>query len=122
VNVYDPYMFGANAFDLVVDVEAAFEKIAAMTWCHQSQIREWIPWVGRHDMQAASSIEEWSKILRRRFANTNRGLGIGSENAFEVFRITAWGEVPELKQIMDDFPGISRFSNLEQLEERLATW
>ena len=122
VNVYDPYMFGANAFDLAIDVEAAFEKIAAMTWCHQSQIREWIPWVGRHDMQAASSMEEWSKILRRRFGNVNRGLGIASENAFEVFRITAWGEVPELKQIMNDFPGISKFSNLEQLEKRLATW
>src|SRR5881397_406798 len=25
VNVYDPYMFGANAFDLVIEVEPAFE-------------------------------------------------------------------------------------------------
>ncbi len=122
VNVYDPYMFGANAFDLAIDIEPAFEKVAAMTWCHQSQIREWIPWVGRHDMQAPGSLEEWSKILRRRFVTTNRGLGIASENAFEVFRISAWGEVPDLKQIVNDFPGISKFSNLEHLEKRLATW
>src|SRR5438477_9681717 len=45
LNVYDGYMFGANACDLAVDVEDALAKICDLTWCHQSQITEWLPWV-----------------------------------------------------------------------------
>src|SRR4030095_16666522 len=36
INAYDAYMFGANSFDLAVDVEEAFPVISEMTWCHQS--------------------------------------------------------------------------------------
>ena len=52
LNVYDTYMFGANAYDLAVDVEPVFADICAMSWCHQSQLIEWLPWVGRHNMAA----------------------------------------------------------------------
>ena len=61
LNVYDGYMFGSTGFDLAIDVEEAFDKVAEMGWQHQSQITEWLPWVGRHDMQAPRTLEEWTQ-------------------------------------------------------------
>jgi LmbE family N-acetylglucosaminyl deacetylase len=123
LNVYDGYMFGANAYDLAVDVEEAFERICEMTWCHQSQIKEWLPWVGRHQMAAPKDREEWDRTLRARFERKNRELGIASPHAFEVFRVTAWGDVPTLDQLAADFPAFDRASsNLERLDQRLKMW
>jgi LmbE family N-acetylglucosaminyl deacetylase len=120
LNVYDSYMPGANAYDLAVDVEAAFEPIARMTWCHQSQIMEWLPWVGRHNLQAPRSFAHWRQILRARFDRKNRELGLRSKHAFEVFTVTAWGETPVYEQLLGDLPGWSRrHSHLARLKQRL---
>ena len=123
VNVYDGYMFGANSFDLAVDVEETFPLITQMTWCHRSQICEWLPWVGRHNMAPPASEEEWAKTLRARFSRKNQELGLATEHAMELFRITAWGVVPTLAQLLRDFPGLDRAaSNLTALDERLRAW
>ena len=123
LNVYDAYMFGANAYDFACDVEEAFQKICAMTWCHQSQIVEWLPWVGRHNMGPPESIEEWAKTLRARFDRKNRELGIRTPHAMEVFRVTAWGSVPDLNQLLADLPAVDpESSNLDQLGVRLRQW
>lgn len=123
LNVYDAYTFGANSYDLAVDVEEAFPKIAEMTWCHQSQISEWLPWIGRHDMEAPASLGEWERILRRRFDRKNRELDIAGPDAMEVFRVTAWGVVPEVGQLINDLPNIlPRASHLEALSSRLTLW
>lgn len=123
INVYDGYMFGANAYDLAVDVEEAFPKIAEMSWCHQSQIAEWLPWVGRHNMRPPRSMEEWTKTLRERFDRKNREVGISSPHAFELFTVTAWGEIPDYDELLRDFPSLSTdHSNLESLKQKLARW
>lgn len=124
IAVYDGYMFGVNTHDLAIDVEAAFEKIAQMTWCHQSQIREWLPWVGRHRIDPPRTIDDWRQTLRRRFDRKNRELDIDSPHAMEVFTITAWGEIPSFDVLERDFaPGLSHSaSHLESLSERLARW
>ena len=123
LNVYDAYMFGANAWDLAVDVEEAFQKISELTWCHQSQITEWLPWVGRHNMAPPTSVEDWSKILRARFDRKNRELGLATVHAVEVFRVTAWGVVPTLEQLVKDFPDVlGKRSDLEPLAARLRLW
>ena len=123
LNVHDAYMAGENSFDLAIDVEEAFLKICEMSWCHRSQIQEWIPWVGRHDLAAARSFEEWMKILRRRFLARNREMGIRSDRVYETFTVTAWGRVPGLDELLADFPGLDRAaSNLERFEERLKRW
>src|SRR5262249_36553811 len=121
--VYDGYMFGANACDVAIDVDEAFPKICDMTWCHQSQIAEWLPWVGRHHMAAPKSPVEWATTLRRRFERKNRELGLGTTRALELFRVTAWGTVPEFGRLLEDFPGVSReASRLDELQTRLALW
>jgi len=123
IHVYDAYMFGANAYDFAVDVEEVFSTIREMTWCHQSQIAEWLPWIGRHHMDAPKSPPDWEKILRARFERKNRELGIASKHAMEVFTVSAWGEVPTVEQLRADFPMLSgEASNLRRLEERLRTW
>lgn len=123
LSVYDGYMFGANAYDFAIDVEEAFQQICEMTWCHHSQIVEWLPWVGRHRMAPPKSLAEWSTILRARFDRKNRELGITSAHAMEVFRVTAWGVPPELQQLQADFPTIcTKVSNLESLGSRLKLW
>jgi LmbE family N-acetylglucosaminyl deacetylase len=123
LNDHDAYMFGANSYDLAVDVEEAFDVIVEETWCHQSQIMEWLPWVGRHDMDVPKSIGEWAKMVRERFARRNRELGIRSDRLTEVFTVTAWGVVPEYEQLLQDFPHVSyEASNLPRLMERLGRW
>jgi len=123
LTVHDPYMAGENAFDLAVDVEEAFAAMAEMTWCHQSQITEWIPWVARHNMKVAGSLAEWREELRGRLQRRNREMGMESERAHEFFSVTAWGEIPAAGQIERDFPGLNReFSQLDRLEARLARW
>jgi LmbE family N-acetylglucosaminyl deacetylase len=123
LTVYDGYMSGANAFDLALEVEPVFDRIAAMTWCHQSQLTEWLPWVGRHNLRAPRSLEEWSATLRARFERRNRELGIHSPRPCEVFTLTAWGEVPAFEQVVGDLPGVSpEFSHLPALQQRLRRW
>lgn len=121
INVYDPYSAGANSHDLAVDVEEAFESICAMSWCHQSQIMEWLPWVGRHKLELPRSMEDWSRVLRERFQHKNHDLALDSDRAFEVFTITGWGSVPSYQQLLADLPGVSGdFSNLERLRLKLG--
>jgi LmbE family N-acetylglucosaminyl deacetylase len=123
LNVHDAYMFGANAFDLAVDVEEAFAKICELTFCHQSQIMEWLPWVGRHDLQAPASLEDWARTLRVRFQTRNRELKIQSDRTIEVFTVTAWGTVPSADQLLKDLPNVlASASNLPALKERLRRW
>ena len=123
LHVYDAYTFGANSYDLVVDVEEVFPKIAELTWCHQSQIAEWLPWIGRHDMAAPASFSDWQQTLRRRFDRKNRELNIARPNAVEVFRVTAWGIVPPLQQLLHDFPAlVTEASHLKAVEARLVAW
>ena len=89
LNVYDGYMGGAMAYDLAVDVEEVFTRVCEMSWCHQSQITEWLPWVGRHGLEPPKSPADWSRLLRRRFEGQNRKLGIESDRLLEFFNVTA---------------------------------
>lgn len=94
-----------------------------MSWCHQSQISEWLPWVGRHDMRPPQSLADWKTILRRRFARKNRELQLPAERATEVFTVTAWGELPAYETLLNDFPArLPSQQNLDRLKSRLRQW
>lgn len=123
LNLYDGYQFGANAGDLAIDIEEVFGQVCEATWCHQSQIREWLPWVGRHNMDVPATPEEWARTLRARFGRHNRELGIRSEHSFDVFAVTGWGEVPTVEQLLADLPGVCvENSRLDALRQRLDAW
>lgn len=123
LNTYDGYMAGENAFDLAIDVEECFDVIAEESWQHQSQIREWLPWVGRHGIQAPDSLEAWKPILRRRHRRQARELELPPDRAWEVFTVTAWGRVPAWAELERDFPALrSDDERHERLRRRLARW
>jgi len=124
LNTYDHYQFGQTHHDLAINVESQFDLIAREAWCHQSQIMEWLPWVGRHRMPAPKDFEDWKGVLRQRYFIQNRQLGFKSKEAYEVFAVTAWGEVPSFDQIENDFgPLLTRkFCRLKKLRYRLARW
>jgi LmbE family N-acetylglucosaminyl deacetylase len=123
LHVYDAYMSGANAFDLAVDVEEVFPLLCQMTWAHQSQVVEWLPWVGRHHMDPPKSPADWAKILRARFDRKHRELGLATKHAMEVFTVSAWGEVPAPDDLLADLPVFcAESSNLERLKSRLNAW
>ena len=123
VHAYDAYQFGANSYDVAVDAEETFDLVSDLSWCHQSQVVEWIPWVGRHQMAAPKDQAEWKETLRTRFRRRNRELGIRSDRYLEVFALSAWGEIPSWDQVVRDWPGIdSEHSKILALKERLLRW
>ena len=109
-----------HAFTPEYPTDEAASKPCEPTWCHQSQISEWLPWVGRHDLKPPASLAEWTQALRRRFENKNRELGIQSQRPLELFTVTSWGAVPSFEQLVRDFPNIvSEASHLDRLKARL---
>ncbi len=123
LNTYDSYMAGANAVDLAVDTESVLDSVARQSWCHQSQINEWLPWVARHDIEPTSNLPSWKEKLRQRFERQQRELGLPSGRACEVFTVTAWGTVPKLDDLTRDFPNLLWDDEREErLRKRLSRW
>ncbi len=123
LNTYDGYMAGENGGDLVVEVEETFGVIAEESWCHQSQINEWLPWVARHDLQPTADLAAWKAKLRARFDRQARELGLPAGRAFECFTPTAWGIVPTLEQLERDLPLIwPDPARRARLANRLSRW
>lgn len=120
LNTYDGYMAGANSFDLAVDIEPCFDLVAEESWCHQSQINEWLPWVARHHIEPTADLEAWKVKLRQRFDRQSRELGLPAGRAHEVFTVTNWGIVPKLAQLLRDFPSLVLDpARQDRLESRL---
>ncbi len=119
LNTYDGYMAGANGGDVVVDVEEAFDTIAEESWCHQSQINEWLPWVARHQIEPTANLGAWKAKLRARFDRQARELGLPKGHAHEVFVPTAWGIVPAPGQLERDLP---MAATDPERRARLAQW
>ena len=120
LNVFDSYMGGANTFDLVVDVEEAFEQICEMSFCHQSQINEWLPWVSGQPLEKPYNLAEWTDISRKRSDEFNAKFGIKTKGAVVVFTVTAWGSIPNYEKLLADFPNIiTSASNLDGLKKKI---
>jgi len=119
LNVYDGYMTGGNSFDLAVNIDETFEAVAEMSWCHQSQIREWLPWVGGEAERAPEDFKEWKTLLYERFRKQNRDAGVESDHLYELFTLTGWGACPA--SVDQDFPKVDpAVSRLEALKEKIA--
>jgi len=106
LNTWDSYIGEGpqSVPDLVVDVSGSFDQIARQSWCHQSQIREWLPWVGRHGIAPVETLPQWEDSLRQRFRNQRVSLGLGEGAPVEVFSLTSWGQVADRARLLQDFP------------------
>lgn len=123
LNTYDGYMAGGHGHDLAVDVGSVADVAADLAWCHQSQLREWLPWVDRHHLSAPPDAASWRAQYRAILERRRRTLGIEPSGVFEVFSVTAWGVVPPVEQLLRDLPAVSPgASRLDRLRTRLDAW
>jgi len=74
-------------------------------------------------MAPPAIVANWGATLRQRFDRKNRELQLPGVHAQEVFRVTAWGEVPTWEQLQADLPGLRASAQQERaLVERLSRW
>lgn len=107
-----------NAFrpDIAVDIGSVFEqKVNAMD-AHQSQVYEWLPWIGHYLDQVPAGADERKKWLAKRTAVTitpdvRKALeaAYGKEKAAliqyaEAFEICEYGKQPGAEEIRRLFP------------------
>ena len=104
INVRDDYMKGANSYDFAVNIDAAFDHVVDMTWCHQSQICEWLPWVDRHGITTPRSKEDWAGQLKTKLEEVRNEMGIETNGLFEFFQLTHWGTIPTAERLFQDIP------------------
>lgn len=123
LTVQDVYSNPRQGLELIVDVSPVFDKIVEMSWCHQSQIREWLPWVGRHRILSPRDFDDWKNQMEQRYAIRARKLGLPPEMKVEAFTLTAWGTVPSFEQLIHDFPNLVFVpERMKRLKERIAEW
>ncbi len=120
LNAFDCYMFENEGFDLAIDVSDSFERVAEQSWCHQSQIMEWLPWVHGDESLIPKDFQAWREVLRRRFMSYNRNVGIQSDRMYEFFTLTGWGSCPSLEKLLEDLPNVDlEVSRIENLQKKI---
>lgn len=123
LNTYDGYMGGGHGHDLAVRIDDVADVAADLAWCHASQLREWLPWVDRHQLVPVDDPASWRGQYRAVLERRKSALGIKTSGLFEVFSVTAWGVVPTLSQLQRDLPGLCpEASRLDRLASRLEAW
>ncbi|MGE3312469.1 MAG: PIG-L deacetylase family protein [Limisphaerales bacterium] len=124
LNVFDGYMAEGQGHDLAVDVTGVADFVADLAWCHESQLKEWLPWVDRHNLSVPRDLDGWRPQFRELVNRRKGSLGLGAvPGLFEVFVVTAWGLIPKLEDLVRDFPAIdSQASPRERLGTKLSAW
>ena len=106
LTAFDLYMGATRKPDVVINVEPVFDSIVRQSWCHQSQITEWLPWIGRHGVDVPADMAAWERNLRERNLSHRRKAGLGDGPAVETFHISGWGMAPEPGALERDFPSL----------------
>lgn len=123
LNTFDGYLVQGHGMDLAIDVSEVVAHVARLAWCHESQFREWLPWIDRHNLTVAPNLGAWERQFAGVLERRKSALGIRVPGLFELFQVTAWGTVPSFERLMRDFPGISAdASRLNLLRDRLTAW
>jgi LmbE family N-acetylglucosaminyl deacetylase len=124
INFFDPYMKDANDLDFAVCIDDEFDAKIAMSWCHQSQITEWLPWVmGRDPKETPKTIEEYKNGLIKGAQARNLKMKIKKQGMFEYYTVTAWGTIPTFETLQKDFPAIEKeVIPIAKLQEKLVLW
>ena len=94
INYFDEYQKGEISYDFSVDISSSFDLVVKSSYCHTSQIKEWLPWVGAHKLAIPTDEASWHKILRDKYFTRSQKLGIHPPQLLEAFTITSWGSVP----------------------------
>ncbi|WDE95783.1 PIG-L family deacetylase [Lentisphaera profundi] len=123
INYFDEYQKGSITYDFAIDIESVFDLIVACSYCHSSQIKEWLPWVGAHDLKVPADEADWHSTLNDKYFSRSQKLDLIPEKLLEAFTLTSWGNVPTFEQLLEDFPKAIIFNKNEQaLKEKLDSW
>ncbi len=122
INAYDHYLTWDLHHDLAVAIDDAFALVAELSYCHRSQIDEWLPWVSAPlPLAAPDDLADWSRQLRARLLAHLGKAGTPPGHLYELFCVTAWGTVPTTQRLLADLPGIDvAASHLDALRRRLG--
>ncbi|MFH1477160.1 MAG: PIG-L family deacetylase [Verrucomicrobiota bacterium] len=87
INVYDPYA-NENTYHAAVNITKTFDRKTQMVLCHESQVFEWLPWVGG---KKAPQKKNYRDVLLKRHLKMNKHIGFHDAVPREFFMFTEWG-------------------------------
>lgn len=121
--VQDVYSDPDDGLELIVDISNVFDKVVEMSWCHQSQICEWLPWVGRHGIKTPLNINQWYKQMEVRYSIRAHKLGLPETMKVEAFSLTSWGRVPQFDELCENFPNLIMIpERIQRLKRKIERW
>lgn len=106
INVYDPYANG-NTYHAAVNIAGTFGVKTKMALCHESQIFEWLPWIGR---EKAPTKKTYRSAFIKRHAKLNVKMGFHDNVPREFFMFTGWGRLFKKADLEKLFPRNTVFS------------
>ncbi|MCH2174738.1 MAG: PIG-L family deacetylase [Lentisphaeria bacterium] len=104
INFVDTYQISHCECDLGIDISEVVDIVISASYCHKSQICEWLPWIGQHIDEPPKSLEDWKNIYLKRMKTIGRQMGYSKKQIIEGFILTSWGRIPKLKELLLDFP------------------
>lgn len=128
LTAYDAYNFSPQSLDIAVDVSAAAGTVARMAFSHQSQVREWLPWVSAPvRMPPPADVAGMLAQLRRQWRGQNTRLRVAEplrDTPLEFFTVTSWGAVPDPARLRDDFRGAAHpaVTDWGRVTAKVRTW
>ncbi len=114
VTTHDGYS-GQIDPDLIIDITEEADVKAEAFNQHESQVQEWLPWVGRYEKP--KDVRELKERLVRRSRAIAEKHGL-KDGYYEAYTITNWGTAPTLDEIKTFFPGDAL--NYSLAEKKLA--
>ncbi|MBU0716374.1 MAG: PIG-L family deacetylase, partial [Verrucomicrobia bacterium] len=87
INVYDTYA-NENTYHAAVNIAETFDIKTQMALCHESQIFEWLPWVGG---EKAPTKKTYGAAFMKRHVKMNENMGFHDSVPREFFMFTGWG-------------------------------
>lgn len=102
--------------DITIDISSVFDKKVLALDAHESQVYEWLPWIGNYLEQVPAGKKERIKWLSERMKTTidaavRKSLGkwygakrAATINQAEAFEICEYGAQPDEKEIRRLFP------------------
>ena len=101
INIDDVYANGGE-FDFCCDISEVYEIKEAMAACLESQIYEWLPFVGGRNEPLTYA--EWQENFSKRHIAINQRYQQPENPPREFYRITQWGRTWNQDGIEKDFP------------------
>jgi LmbE family N-acetylglucosaminyl deacetylase len=127
LHAFDGYQGSGGGADFGINVTEVMDVIAEESWCHQSQIREWLPWVARHGIEPPADLASWTRQLSGRMSRETARLAnafpIATGQVLETFTVSGWGSVADVGRLEIDFPGFQwSLGGRDQVLRRQAGW